>query len=113
MKRTLALIAGALATSAALAQEPIASTTLPTGDGADAALLEGITRALNAEATLKDTKITVQMDDDHVLLTGATTTPELVQRAGAIAAQQAGDQRVVVNAILSDKGTYRTWQRIG
>jgi osmotically-inducible protein OsmY len=104
MKRTLALIAGALAASAALAQEPIASTTIPAGDGADAALLESITQALNADATLKDTKITVQMDDDHVLLTGATTTPELVKRAGSIAAQQAGDQKVVVNAILADKG---------
>jgi osmotically-inducible protein OsmY len=127
MNRTLSLIAGALAacaTSMAFAQAPqpadqpiasttIASTTIPAGDGEDAALLDSITRALNAESTLKDSKITVQMDGDHVLLTGATTTPELVERATSIATTAAGDQRQVVNVMLPDKGNYRTWQRIG
>jgi osmotically-inducible protein OsmY len=122
MNRTLSLIASALAacaTSMAFAQapqpadQPIASTTIPAGDGEDAALLESITRALNAEPTLKDSKITVQMDGTYVLLTGATNTPEQVERATAIATQAAGDQRPVVNAMLSDKGTYRTWERIG
>jgi osmotically-inducible protein OsmY len=122
MNRTLSLIAGALAacaTSMALAQapqpadQPIATTTIPGGDGEDAALLDSIARALNAEATLKDSKITVQMDGSYVLLTGATHTPEQIERATSIATTTAGDQRPVVNVMLSDKGTYRTWQRIG
>jgi len=82
-------------------QEPTASAAKL--DGPDAELVKSIVDSLNAEPSLKNTKITVQTEQDtgNVILTGATMTPEQVKKAGEIVTAQAGAGKVV-NAILSD-----------
>lgn len=81
--------------------EPIATASTRQGD--DAAMLEAIVKALNADASLKDAKITVQPDGDNVLLTGRALTGEQKKRATQIAAAQAGDKKIV-NTIQTDAG---------
>lgn len=81
-------------------QEPIATATK--AQGSDAQLAEAIVKALDADPSLKDSKITVQPDDGKVTLTGATLTRAQKQRAGEIAMAQAG-QGKVVNVILDDE----------
>lgn len=81
------------------ADEPIASAS--TTQGADAQMLDGIVKALNADASLKDAKITVQPDEGNVLLTGRALTGAQKQRATQIAAAQAGERKVV-NVIQTD-----------
>ena len=85
----------------AFVQEPIASTN--GGNGADADLLKSIADSLNAEPSLKNSKITVQGEADSgvVYLTGATLTPDQVKKATEIASAQAGEGKVV-NAMLPD-----------
>ena len=81
--------------------EPIASTSGANGD--DAQLLKSIVDSLNAEQSLKNSKITVQSDADSgtVYLTGAALTPDQVKKATEIASAQAGEGKVV-NAMLPD-----------
>lgn len=81
--------------------EPIASTN--GASGADDQLLKSIVDSLNAEASLKNSKITVQSDADSgtVYLTGAALTPDQVKKATEIASAQAGEGKVV-NAMLPD-----------
>ena len=75
-------------------QEPIASASKQ-DDRAKA-----IVDAMNADASLKDSKITVQPGDDgSITLTGATMTEAQVKRAGEIAAAANGDGKVI-NTIL-------------
>lgn len=75
-------------------QEPIASASKQE-DRADA-----IVQAMNADASLKGSKITVQPGDDgSILLTGATMSANQVKHAGDIATQQAGEGKVI-NTIL-------------
>jgi len=81
-------------------QEPIATSTR--AQGADAQLGEAIVKALDADPSLKDSKITVQPDNGKVTLTGATLTRAQKQRAGEIAMAQAGEGKVV-NIILDDE----------
>ena len=82
-------------------QEPTASAAKL--DGPDAELVKSMVDSLNAEPSLKNTKITVQTEQDtgNVILTGAAMTPEQVKKAGEIVAAQAGEGKVV-NAIQSD-----------
>jgi len=105
----------ALAQSAAVTSPSPSSATAPPGlvleptasaaklDGPDAELVKSIVESLNAEPSLKNTKITVQTEQDtgNVILTGATMTPEQVKKAGEIVTAQAGEGKVV-NAIQSD-----------
>ncbi|HEX4779140.1 MAG TPA: BON domain-containing protein [Usitatibacter sp.] len=84
-----------------LVQGPVASAAKTGGD--DAGLVDGVVSALNAEPSLKDSKITVASEDGTVTLTGATQTPDQRKKAGEIAAAQAGDDKVV-NAVLDSKG---------
>jgi len=81
-------------------QEPIATATK--AQGTDAQLGDAIVKALDADPSLKDSKITVQPDDGKVTLTGATLTRAQKQRAGEIAMAQAGPGKVV-NVILDDE----------
>lgn len=81
-------------------QEPVATATQ--AQGSDAQLGDSIVKALDADPSLKDSKITVQPEDGKVLLTGATLTRAQKQRAGEIAIAQAG-QGKVVNIILDDE----------
>ena len=82
-------------------EEPIASTA--GANGPDEQLLKSIVDSLNAEASLRNSKITVQGEADTgmVYLTGATLTPDQVKKATEIATAQAGDGKVV-NAMLPD-----------
>ncbi|HUJ00108.1 MAG TPA: BON domain-containing protein [Usitatibacter sp.] len=81
-------------------QEPIATATQ--AQGKDAQLGAAIVQALDADPSLKDSKITVQPENGKVTLTGATLTRAQKQRAGEIAIAQAG-QGKVINAILDDQ----------
>ena len=81
-------------------QEPIATATK--AQGTDAQLADSIVKALDADSSMKDSKITVQADAGTVLLTGATLTGAQKKRAGEIAIAQAG-QGKVVNVILDDE----------
>ena len=103
IQRAAALLASTAA-AIALAQEPIASFTA--SDGADAGPLNAIAQALNAEASLGNSKITVQPDGDHDLLTGVTPTLEKSKKATEIAQAAAGNT-VVVNAIQPEHTTYQ------
>lgn len=81
-------------------QEPVAS--LSRTDGADAEIAKSIADALNAEPTMKNSKITVQPDNGTFTLTGVVPTREQVKKAGEIAKQLAGEA-VVINAILDSQ----------
>ena len=81
-------------------QEPVAS--LSRTEGADAEIAKAIADALNAEPTMKNSKITVQPDNGTFTLTGVVPTREQVKKAGEIAQQLAGDG-VVIHAILDSQ----------
>ena len=99
-----ALLACAAATLAsAQSAAPIASTV---SSGGNSGALDAIAQALNSDATLKDTKITVQADGDNILLTGAAQSKEQVQHAGEIATASANGVPVV-NVIQPDHTTYQ------
>jgi hypothetical protein len=87
------------ATPGTFAPEPIASASRT--DGPDAQLSSTIVEALNAEGSLKDSKITVQIDSGVVLLTGTAQNEAQVKRASEIATASAGDAKVV-NVIQPD-----------
>lgn len=80
-------------------QEPVASAATPSTDDG---LATGIVQALNADASMKNAKITVQPEKGVVYLTGAALTKEQKQKAAGIAAAQAGEGNVV-NTILDDE----------
>ena len=83
-----------------LTQESVASASVNGGQGSDN--VNSIVAALNADPSLRGSKITVQPDGDAITLTGATRTPEQKQRAMDIATQVAGDGNVV-SAILDSR----------
>ena len=89
---------GAVSIASAQTPDPIASASK--ADGPDAQL-SAIVQALNGEASLKSSKITVQIDDGHVLLTGTAENEAQVKRASEIATANAGDSKVV-NVIQPD-----------
>ena len=81
---------------AGLVDEPIASVSRQ-DDVANA-----VAQALNADASLKHSKITVQPDDGKILLTGSSLTEMQRMRASQIASQHAGEGKVV-NTISHDE----------
>jgi osmotically-inducible protein OsmY len=86
-----------VAPPANLVDEPVASVSRSDD------LANAIAQALNAEASLKQTKITVQPDEAGViLLTGSATTEAQRLRATQIAVSQAGEGKVV-NTIATDE----------
>ena len=83
-----------------LTQESVASASVSGGPDSDN--VNSIVAALNADPSLRGSKITVQPDGGAITLTGATQTPEQKQRAMEIASQVAGEGNVV-NAILDSR----------
>ena len=100
-----ALEAGAISVAAAqtpapapamsFVQEPVASAART-----DDQLVNSIVETLNSDASLKDSKITVQMESEtgNVILTGSAMTKAQRQKAAELTAAQAGEGKVV-NAI--------------
>ena len=97
---------GAQSPSVAYVDEPIASAMK--SDGPDADKVNAIVQALNADASLKNSKITVQTDNDVVLLTGAALTQQQVQRATEVA--RGTNNAKVVNTVQADHITYKAPQ---
>jgi osmotically-inducible protein OsmY len=118
ISRALAALLAASAVSIATAANPTPNyVTAPTAssfkaDGPQAEQMNTLVQALNGEASLQGSKITVQIDETgNVLLTGATDSQEQSDRAAQIATSQAGDGKVV-NAIVPGRVKYRTWEAI-
>jgi osmotically-inducible protein OsmY len=82
-----------------MVNEPVAS---PMKGNPDDQLLNGVVQALNNDASMKNSKISVQTDNGVVMLRGATLTREQREKATDIAVAQAGDGNVV-NAIQDDE----------
>lgn len=83
-----------------LVAEPTASAYR--ADGPDADRMKPIIDALNAEPSLKASKITVSPDQDVVYLTGVTNTEAQRKKAMEIATQFAGEGKVA-NAITTEQ----------
>jgi hypothetical protein len=83
-----------------LVAEPTASASL--AEGPDAERVKPIVEALNAEPSLKASKITVATDQDVVFLTGVTLSDAQRKRAMEIATQFAGEGKVA-NAITTEQ----------
>ena len=81
---------------AGLVDEPVASVS-KSDERADA-----IAQALNADASLKASKITVQPDDGNILLTGSSLTEAQRMQATKIATSIAGEGKVI-NTIATDE----------
>jgi BON domain-containing protein len=81
-------------------EEPTASASKT--EGAEGELAKPLVEALNADASLKGSKITVLPEKDTVTLTGSAATRDQVKRAGDIAAGQVG-QGNVINTIQSSQ----------
>jgi osmotically-inducible protein OsmY len=90
-----------------LADEPIATSL--TGAAADDEIIKGVVAALNQDASLKGSKITVSNDQGVVTLTGVADNEQQSQKAAQIALAKAGDGNVV-NVIQAVKMTYQTSQ---
>ena len=91
------------AQAASYVSEPTASAFA--NQGPDAELASTIAQALNEDSSLKGTKISVVVDETgSIVLVGAAPTIVEAQRAAEIAARAGSDaQRLVVNAILTDR----------
>jgi hypothetical protein len=118
ISRTLAALLAASAVSIATAAAPTPNyVTAPIAssfkaDGPQAEQMNMLVQALNGEASLQGSKITVQIDEaGNVLLTGATDSQEQSESAARIATSQAGEGKVV-NAIVPGRVNYRTWEAI-
>jgi osmotically-inducible protein OsmY len=76
-------------------QEPVATPAKP-----DDQLVNSIVETLNSDASLKNSKITVQMEPEtgNVILTGSAMTKAQRQKAAELATAQAGEGKVI-NAI--------------
>jgi osmotically-inducible protein OsmY len=84
-----------------LIEQPIASA-YRTDDAASAEAVKPIVDALNADESLKASKIVVVPDKDVVTLVGVTVSHAQRQRAAQIASQHAGEGKVV-NALTSQQ----------
>ena len=92
-----------------LADEPVASAL--TGSAADDEVIKGIVAALNEDASLKGSKITVSTEKGVVTLTGVADTDQQAKKAAQLAVAKAGDGNVV-NVIQAAKMTYTTPQML-
>ena len=81
---------------AGLVEEPVASVSRSD------ALADAIAKDLNADVSMKHSKITVQPDESGILLTGSTLTDAQTRRAMQIATTHAG-QGKVSSGILSSE----------
>jgi len=87
----------------AFADEPIASPIATQSAIPDT--VNAIVQALNAEATLRNAKITVQPDGENILLTGRADNRDQVQKATEIA-RASSNNAMVVNVIQPDHTVY-------
>lgn len=85
---------------AGLVAEPVASASRTEGPGTE--ITNPIVQDLVADASLRNSKITVQPDGEVVLLTGVTQTRAQMKRAVEIATAKAGEGKVV-NAITTEE----------
>jgi osmotically-inducible protein OsmY len=76
--------------------EPTASASKT--EGADGELAKAVVDEMNADPSLKGSKITVQPEQDKVTLSGVTVTMDQAKKAGQIAASKVGAGNVT-NAI--------------
>ncbi len=90
-----------LSDSLTLADQPMFSTTSGS-QSPNLPVAEAIVQALAADPSLKGSKVTVQPEENAILLTGVTPTVRQMDRVGRIASQHAGDARVI-NAINSEE----------
>ena len=81
---------------AGLVEEPVASVSRSD------AVADAIAKDLNADASMKHSKITVQPDESGILLTGSTMTDAQTRRAMQVATTHAG-QGKVSSGILSSE----------
>ena len=79
-------------------QEPVASVSTTTGPDAPTAL--AIAQDLNADPSLKNSKVTVQPVEGGITLTGTAQTYEQMRKIVAVATARAGVEKVA-NAILT------------
>jgi BON domain len=77
-------------------QEPVATTSR------DDAVANAIAQELNADPSLKQSKITVQPVEEGIMLTGVTPSYAQMRRAGEIAKAHAGEGQVA-NVIQSEE----------
>jgi len=91
------------------ANEPVASAL--TGSAADDEVIKGVVAALNEDASLKGSKITVSTDKGVVTLTGVADTEQQAKKAAQLAVAKAGDGNVV-NVIQAARITYMTPQML-
>jgi osmotically-inducible protein OsmY len=73
-------------------------------------IVKGVIDALNQDASLKGSKITVSSDQGIVSLTGVTNSEQQANKAVQIASSKVGGENNVVNVIQSAKMTYQTQQ---
>lgn len=95
----------------ALVNEPIA-TALKV-EGPDAELAAQIVQALNQEASLKGSKITIQPDNGEnpvIWITGVTQTEQQAQRVSDIVGAASSGQKAVANLIQPEHITTKTPQ---
>ena len=80
--------------------EPVASSSK--SGGPDGELVDGIVKALNADPSMRESKIAVQAENGKVIMSGSTMTRAQVKRAYEIAIAKAGEGKVV-NAIADSQ----------
>lgn len=85
-----------------LVAEPTASSSRT--DGPDGQLGKSLVDAINGDASLKGSKVTVQPEEGKVTLSGVTESRAQAKRIGQIVAQQVGVENVV-NAIRDSEAT--------
>jgi len=85
-----------------LVAEPTASMSRADGPGADVG--KQLTDAINADQSLKGSKITVQPEDGKITLSGVTESREQAKKVGQMAAQAVGVENVT-NVIRDSEAT--------
>lgn len=86
------------------ADEPVASSA-SAQSAADDAIVKSLIEALNNDASMKGSKITVSNENGVAILVGRTQTEQQARQAAQLAAATAGEGNVV-NAIQPAKITY-------
>jgi len=77
---------------------PVATPVKADGD----TLVNAVVQALNADASLKNSKVTVSNDNGTVFVMGATLTHAQKEKIGQIVMQQAGEGKFF-NGVLDDE----------
>ena len=86
------------------ADEPVASAASG-GAAAEDAIVKSVIEALNGDASMKGSKITVSNENGVAILVGTAQTEQQARQAAQLAAASAGEGNVV-NAIQAAKITY-------